>query len=178
MFPLRGCCGAVWALQAGDSIARRSETAGTVAGHMAFIRKRGNSFYLVHNVRKKGKVQQLHLARLGRRPRISEEVIQGVSAAHPFVSVDWDDLKAKASHTLVRPFERNAGHMRELLSSVRNLHMDIADLHLPVLGMTQDRDLTSQLTAGLKLLRGTLDVKLSQIRKGSPPFDRAGKGLR
>lgn len=145
---------------------------------MAFIRKRGNSFYLVHNVRKKGKVQQIHLARLGHKPRISEEVIQGVSATHPFVSVDWDELKAKASHTLVRPFEHSAAHMRELLSSVQNLHMDIADLHLPVLGMTQDRELTSQLTARLRLLRGTLDVKLAQLRKGSPPFDRAGKGLR
>ncbi|MBI4166914.1 MAG: hypothetical protein HY508_14395 [Acidobacteria bacterium] len=145
---------------------------------MAFIRKRGNSFYLVHNVRKKGKVQQIHLARLGRRPRISEDVIQGVSTSHPFVSVDWDELKAKASHTLVRPFEQNVEQMRELLSSVRNLHMDIADLQLPVLGMTQDQELTSQLIAGLKLLRGTLDVKLGHGRKGSPPFDKAGKGLR
>ena len=33
---------------------------------MAFIRKRGNAYYLVHNVRKKGHVRQLHLARLGR----------------------------------------------------------------------------------------------------------------
>jgi hypothetical protein len=147
---------------------------------MAFIRKRGRSFYLVHNVRKKGRVQQLHLARLGRWPRISEDVIQGVSSKHPFVQVDWDDLKAKASRTLVRPFENNAGYLRDLLSSVRNLHMDIADLHLPVLGMMHDRELASQLTAGLKLLRGTLDVKLSQIRRGGlPPFGtRAGKGLR
>jgi hypothetical protein len=145
---------------------------------MAFIRKRGNSFYLVHNVRKKGKVQQIHLARLGRRPRISEDIIQGVSASHPFVSVDWDELKAKSSHTLVRPFEENAEELRELLMSVRNLHMDIADLQLPVLGMTQDHELTSRLIAGLKLLRGTLDVKLAQVRKGSPPFDKAGKGLR
>ena len=154
--------------------------AGRVAGNtpMAFIRKRGNSFYLVHNVRKKGKVQQIHLARLGRRPRISEDVIQGVSTAHPFVSVDWDNLRAKASHTLVRPFDQDPEHLRELLSSIRNLHWDIADLQLPDLGMTQDEELVSQLKAGLKLLRSTLDVKLAQFRRGSPPFDRAGKGLR
>lgn len=147
---------------------------------MAFIRKRGNSYYLVHNVRKKGRVRQLHLARLGRRPRISEDVIAGVSSKHPFVRVDWDELKAKASHDLVRPFENNAQYLRDLLSSVRNLHMDIADLHLPVLGMTQDPELTSQLTARLKLLRGTLDVKLAQLRKGGlPPYmTKAGKGLR
>jgi hypothetical protein len=147
---------------------------------MAFIRKRGKSFYLVHNVRTKGRVRQLHLARLGRWPRISEEVIRGVSARHPFVRVDWEELKEKASHTLVQPFENNAEYLHDLLTSVRNLHMDIADLHLPVLGMTHDRELTSQLTAGLKLLRGTLDVKLAQLRKGGlPPFmTKAGKGLR
>jgi len=145
---------------------------------VAFIRKRGNSYYLVHNVRKKGRVRQLHLARLGRRPRISEDIIQGVSSKHPLVPVDWDELRARATSTLVRPFENNAESLRDLISSVRNLHMDIADLHLSVLGITQDQELTSQLTAGLKLLRGTLDVKLAQIRRGSPPFDKAGRGLR
>ena len=33
---------------------------------MAFVRRKGNTFYLVHNVRRGGKVRQLHLARLGR----------------------------------------------------------------------------------------------------------------
>ena len=145
---------------------------------MAFIRKRGNSYYLVHNVRQKGRVRQIHLANLGRRPRISEDVIRGVSTRHPLVPVDWDELRAKSSGSLLRPFENNAESLRDLISSVRNLHMDIADLHLPVLDITQDQELTSQLTAGLKLLRATLDVKLAQIRRGSPPFDKAGKGLR
>jgi len=96
------------------------------------------------------------------------------------VRVDWDQMREKASQTLVRPFENNAEYLRDLLTSVRNLHMDIADLHLPVLGMTHDAELASQLTAGLRLLRGTLDVKLAQLRKGgAPPFgSRAGKGLR
>ncbi len=147
---------------------------------MAFIRKRGNSYYLVHNVRKKGRVRQIHLACLGHRPRISEEVIEGVSAKHPFVRVDWDDVKAKASQNLVQPFLNNAQYLRDLLTSVRNLHMDIADLQLPVLGMAHDPELTSQLTAELKLLRGTLDVKMARLRKGgAPPFgSRVGKGLR
>lgn len=136
---------------------------------MAFIRKRGNAYYLVHNVRKKGHVRQLHLARLGRRPRISPEVIKGVTTKHPFVQVNWDELKAKTSHQLVKPFENNSQYLRDLLSSVRNLHMDIADLHLPVLGMTQDPEVTAQLTSGLKLLRATLDVKLAQLRKGGNP---------
>lgn len=138
---------------------------------MAFIRKRGRSYYLVHSVRKKGRVHQLHLARLGRRPRISDDVIQGVISKHPFVRVDWKVLTEKASSDLVKPFEHNAQFLQELLAAVRNLHLDIADLHLPVLSMTQDRELTAQLTSGLKLLRSTLDVKLNQLGKGRPlPF--------
>lgn len=133
---------------------------------MAFIRKRGRSYYLVHSVRKKGRVEQLHLACLGRRPRISDDVIRGVTSLHPFVRVDWEGLREKASRELVRPFENNSQYLCELLTNVRNLHLDIADLHLPVLEVTQDSELKAQLTSELKLLRATLDVKLNQLRKG------------
>lgn len=133
---------------------------------MAFIRKRGQSYYLVHNMRDRGRVRQLHLACLGHRPRISDDVVQGVTAKHPFVRVDWKGLKEMASRDLVQPFGNNSQFLRDLVVSVRNVHLDIADLHLPVLEMTQDRELFAQLTSGLKLLRGTLDVKLNQMRKG------------
>lgn len=135
---------------------------------MAFIRKRGHSYYLVHNVRKGGRVRQLHLARLGRRPRISDDVIRGVTSRHPFVEVDWKGLREKASRELIRPFEDDSRYLNELLASIRNLHLDIGDLHLPVLAMTQDRELVRQLASSLKLLRSTLDVKLHQLRRGKP----------
>jgi hypothetical protein len=133
---------------------------------MAFIRKRGHSYYLVHSVRKDGRVRQIHLAKLGRRPHISEELIRGVTSRHPFVEIDWGGLRKKASRELVRPFENDSRQLRELLASVRNLHLDIGDLHLPVLAMTHDRELVGQLTSSLKLLRSTLDVKLNQLRRG------------
>ena len=133
---------------------------------MAFVRKRGRSFYLVHNVRDKGQVRQIHLACLGRRPRINDDVIRGVTSKHPFLEVDWQGLKEKTSRELVQPFENNSQFLRELLADVRTLHFDIADLHLPVLEMTEDRELVGQLASGLKLLRSTLDVKLNQLRKG------------
>jgi hypothetical protein len=135
---------------------------------MAFIRKRGDSYYLVHNVRKKGRVEQIHLARLGRRPRINDEVIRGVTSKHPFVRIDWQGLKEKASRDLVQPFENNSQYLRDLLTAIRNVHWDVADLHLPVLGATQDPDLVAQLTSELKLLRSTLDVKLMQRKAGKP----------
>ncbi len=135
---------------------------------MAFIRKRGDSYYLVHNVRKKGRVEQIHLARLGRRPRINDDIIRGVTSKHPFVRIDWQSLKQKASRDLVQPFENNSQYLRDLLSTVRNVHWDVADLHLPVLGATEDPDLVAQLTSELKLLRATLDVKLMHRRTGKP----------
>lgn len=135
---------------------------------MAFIRKRGSSYYLVHNVRKRGRVEQLHLAKLGRRPRISDEVIRGVTSKHPFVRVDWQGLKEKASRDLVQPFGNNSQYLRDLLSAVRSVHWDVADLHLPVLGATQDPALVAQLKSELKLLRNTLDVKLMHRRTGKP----------
>jgi hypothetical protein len=133
---------------------------------MAFIRKRGGHYYLVHSVRRKGRVHQIHLARLGRRPRISDEVIAEVRAKHPFVDINWEGLRQRALHQLVQPLKGNAQFLRDLLAAIRNVHLEIADLHLPVLEMVHDRELREQLTSELKLLRTTLDVKLSQFRKG------------
>jgi hypothetical protein len=135
---------------------------------MAFIRKRGHSYYLVHNVRKKGQVRQLHLARLGARPRISDDVIEGVKSKHPFVRVDWQGLKQKASRDLVQPVANDAQYVRTLLGAVRELNLDIADLPLPALELTRDPELVRQMISGLKLLRSTLDVKLNQMRRGKP----------
>ena len=133
---------------------------------MAFIRKRGVHYYLVHNVRQRGRVRQIHLAPLGRRPRISDDVIAEVRAKHPFVEIDWESLRESVSHELVQPMKGNAQFLRDLLATIRNVHLEIADLHLPVLEMIHDKELRGQLTAELKLLRTTLDVKLNQFRKG------------
>lgn len=139
---------------------------------MAFIRKRGESYYLVHNVRQDGRVRQIHLACLGNRPRISDDVVRGVASKHPFLRVDWKGLRAKASRDVVQPFQNDSRYLRDLLSAIRNLHFDLADLPLPLLELTKDRELSTQVVAGLKLLRGTLDVKLQQLRKvKAPAFD-------
>ena len=132
---------------------------------MAFIRKRGESYYLVHSVRKQGRVQQIHLACLGRQPRINDDVVRAVTSSHPFVRVDWKRLREKASRDLVHPFANNLQYLRDLLSAIQNLHFDLADLPLPLLGLTKDPELSLQLISGLKLLRATLDAKLSQLRK-------------
>jgi hypothetical protein len=136
---------------------------------MAFIRKRGESYYLVHNVRQEGRVRQIHLACLGRRPRIDDDVVRGVASKHPFLRVDWKELRQKTSRRVVRPFEHDSRHLRDLLLAIRNLHYDIADLPLPLLELNKDRELSAHLIGGLKLLRATLDVKLHELRKVKGP---------
>ncbi len=133
---------------------------------MAFIRKRGRSYYLVHNVRKKGRVRQIYLACLGRRPRISEEIVQHVTAKHPFVEVDWTSLKRRATHDLVQPLLNDSEYLRNLLADIRGMHLEIADFQWPVLEVLRDRELRVQFATELKLLRATLEVKLNQLRKG------------
>src|ERR1700747_2330549 len=66
---------------------------------MAFVRRKGNSFYLVHNVRRGEKVLQLHLARLGQRARITDEVVKEVSKKHPFVELNWRALREQCNHS-------------------------------------------------------------------------------
>lgn len=133
---------------------------------MAFIRQRGSSYYLVHNVRKRGRVQQIQLAALGRRPRISDQVVQSVTTNHPFVEVDWARIRHRASSELVGPMLNDGEYLRDLLGEIRAVHLEIADFQWPALEMQRDRDLRAQFATELKLLRGTLEVKLSQLRKG------------
>lgn len=133
---------------------------------MAFIRKRGNAYYLVHNVRKKGRVRQLQLASLGRRPRISDEVVQAVASSHPFLRVDWAGLKRRASHDFVQPMLNDSEYLLGLLAEIRGVHLEIADFQWPALEVLRDRELRIRFATELKLLRGTLEVKLNQLRKG------------
>ena len=140
---------------------------------MAFIRKRGNSYYLVHNVREEGRVHQLQLVSLGRRPRISDEVVRAVTARHPFIRVDWRRLRQQASHDIVQPTLNDAGYLFGLLGEIRGLHLDIADFQWPALEGFEHRELRAQFAAELRLLRSTLEVKLDQLRRrrfsGSSP---------
>lgn len=133
---------------------------------MAFIRKRGSGYYLVHSVRRDGRVEQIHLAALGRHPRISDEVVRDVASKHPFVQVDWEKLREKVSRETVNPLEMDAQYLERLIEEVRDFHLNIADIQLPYLEAVEDRALRSQLLAELKLLRGTLDVKLNSFRRG------------
>ena len=65
---------------------------------MAFLRRKGNTFYLVHNVREGDRVKQLHLAKLGERPRITDDVVRQVTREYPFVDVNWNELREQVNN--------------------------------------------------------------------------------
>ena len=134
---------------------------------MAFVRRKGNTYFLVHNVRRQGKVQQLHLARLGERPRITDDVVRRVSRNHPFLDLDWSQLREQVNGR-VELFDIRSPYVQNLMHSLRNLNLDLADLSPPLLLLADRANSSRELVTQLRLLRSTLDVKLDQFERTGP----------
>jgi hypothetical protein len=134
---------------------------------VAFVRRKGNTYYLVHNVRRDGKVQQLHLARLGERPRITDDVVRKVSRNHPFLDLDWSQLREQVN-SRVELFDIQSPYVQNLMHSLRSLNLDLADLSPPLLTVTDRANSSRELVTQLRLLRSTLDVKLDQFERSAP----------
>jgi hypothetical protein len=130
---------------------------------VAFIRRRGNPCFLAHNVRRRGKVRQLHLAQLGERPRITDDVIRSVSRAHPFLALNWSLLRERINGR-VELFDIRSPYAQTLLQSLRIMNLDLAELSPPVLATGGDAS-RRELVLQLRLLRSTLDVKLEQFER-------------
>ena len=129
---------------------------------MAFLRRKNGSFYLVHNVRRAGKVKQLHLARLGERPRITDDVVRQVSRAYPFVDVNWAALRQQVNDQ-VELFDPKSTYVRKLLASLRSLNLDLVDLFPPLLDVSEAPATGQELVTQLRLLHSTVGVKLDQF---------------
>jgi hypothetical protein len=129
---------------------------------MAFLRRKNGSYYLVHNVRRAGKVKQLHLARLGERPRITDDVVRQVSRAYPFVDVNWSALRQQVNDQ-VELFDPKSAYVRKLLASLRSLNLDLADLFPPLLDVSEAPATGQELVTQLRLLHSTVGVKLDQF---------------
>jgi hypothetical protein len=139
---------------------------------MAFVRRKGNSFYLVHNVRRGGKVLQLHLARLGHRARITEEIVREVSKKHPFVELNWRALRDQLNHQ-VDLANANSPTVQKLVSSLRALNLDLADVFPPLLRISETPVVARELLVQLRLLQSTIQVKLDQFGRGRGRFGNA-----
>lgn len=153
---------------------------------MAFIRRKGNAYYLVHNVRRGGKVRQLHLARLGERARITDEIVREVSRKHPFVELNWRALREQ-SNNQINLADPESPAVQKLVQSLRSLNLDLADLFPPVLRLSESPAVANELLVQLRLLNSTIQVKLDQFRsrhdlkritRGNARFGNAHPALR
>ena len=139
---------------------------------MAFVRKKGKSYYLVHNVREDGRVRQVHLACLGNRPRVTEEVVQQVRQAHPGLEIDWAAVRQRANESFASPFADPEG-VRQLSRGIRGLVMDLNELDWELVARHAGSEM-QELVQDLRTLRGALDAKLSAWTSrapGSTPAD-------
>ena len=144
---------------------------------MAFIRRKGKTYFLVHNVRRGGKVQQLHLARLGDRPRITDEVVKQVSKDHPFLTLNWSRLREDVN-SRVELFDIRSPYVQGLMHSLRTLNLDRADLSPPLLRLADRTNSSRELVTQLRLLRSTLDIKLDQLERVEPGVREGGRIFR
>jgi hypothetical protein len=129
---------------------------------MAFVRRKGNAFYLVHNVRRDGKVQQLHLAKLGERARITDEVVRKVTKQHPFVELNWRSLREQLN-SQINLADPHSPAVQKLIQSLRSLNLDLADLFPPILRFSESPAVARELLLQLRLLHSTIQVKLDQF---------------
>lgn len=131
---------------------------------MAFVRRKGNAYYLVHNVRRGGKVRQLHLAKLGERARITDDIVREVSRKHPFVELNWRVLREQLN-SQVDLADPESPAVQKLVQSLRTLHMDLADLFPQALNFSETPAVANELLVQLRLLNSTIQVKLDQFRE-------------
>ncbi|PYU49117.1 MAG: hypothetical protein DMG48_17765 [Acidobacteria bacterium] len=144
---------------------------------MAFVRRKGNSLYLVHNVRRGGKVRQLHLARLGARARITDDVVREVSKKHPFVELDWKALREQLNGQvdLANP---NSPAVQKLVSSLRALNLELADIVPPLLRISESPVVARELLVQMRLLQSTIQVKLDQFGRVRGRFGNVSPAAR
>lgn len=133
---------------------------------MAFLRRRGNAYYLVHNVRRRGKVKQLHLACLGDRPRLTDAVIRKVRRDYPLLDLNWNELRKRLDNR-VDLLVTDSNYVKRLVEHLRKLNLELADLTPQWLGWGAGTEATAELVALLKLLRSTVEIKLRQFDHAS-----------
>jgi len=135
---------------------------------MAFVRRKGSAYYLVHNVRRRGKVKQLHLARLGDTPRITDDVVRTVSRTHPLLALDWARLR-EVMNSRLELFDPRSAYAQKLVKDLRNLTLDLAELSPPLIDLSRAPATGGEIITQLRLLRSTVEIKLNQFEQVSRP---------
>ena len=134
---------------------------------MAFVRRIGRTFYLVHNVRRQGKIRQLHLARLGDQPRITDDVVRTVSRNHRSLKLDWTRLREKVNRSRAENSDLRSGFVRKLLHSISRLNLDLWELSPATLNVAHAPTVRREMTTQLRLLHSNVEDKLNQFTQSS-----------
>ena len=142
---------------------------------MAFVRRKGNAYYLVHNVRQRGKVRQLHLACLGPRPRITDDVMRDVSRQHPFLDLDWPRLQERTAHAM-ELYQPESGSLDRLLNQLHALVADLGELSPTLLQMAHPPVVVREVFNLLRSLNAALESKLHQFERRPTVVARAVVG--
>ena len=142
---------------------------------MAFVRRKGNKFYLVHNVRRGEKIRQIHLARLGENAQITERVVREVSKKHPFVELNWRALREQVNGNRVDLADLDSRAVQKLVSGLREMNLELADLFPPILRISESSGVANELLLQLRLLQSTLQVKLAQFEYERERFGIASR---
>jgi hypothetical protein len=130
----------------------------------------------VHNVRRRGKIEQIHLATLGERPRITDDVMRSVSREYPALELDWAALRERIN-ARVELFDIRSPYVQTLIQALRIMNLDLADLPPPLLSAGHE-ELSRELATQLRLLRSTLDTKLDQLERTRPRAIGASRKFR
>lgn len=130
---------------------------------MAFVRCIGKTCYLVHNVRRQGKIRQLHLARLGDQPRITDDVVRNVTRNYPTLKLDWTRLREKVNRSRAENSELRSGFVRKLIHSISRLNLDLWELSPSTLRVAHGPAVRREMTTQLRLLHSNVEDKLNQF---------------
>ena len=139
---------------------------------MAFVRRKGNAYYLVDNVRQHGKIMQLHLACLGPRPRITDDVMRDVSRQHPFLDLDWPRLQERTAHAM-ELYQPDSGSLDRLLNQLHALVADLGELSPTLLQMAHPPAVIREVFTLLRSLNAALESKLHQFERRPQVVARA-----
>jgi hypothetical protein len=104
-------------------------------------------------------------------------VVRKVSRNHPFLDLDWSSLREQVN-SRIELFDIRSPYVQNLMHSLRNLHMDLADLSPPMLLLTDRANSSRELVTQLRLLRSTLDIKLDQFERTEIRNPESGREFR
>ena len=104
-------------------------------------------------------------------------MVRKVSRNHPFLDLDWSTLREQVN-SRVELFDIRSPYVQNLMHSLRNLNLDLADLSPPLLLLADRANSSRELVTQLRLLRSTLDIKLDQFERSGPRNPEGGRKFR